>query len=144
MTFFGNIKSGELKLNNSKKFQLFIKKQKDCVVELTVKRISGRRTSIQNSALHLYFTLLAEALNDAGFDMRKVIRKEIDIPWSPLSVKEYLWRPIQKEYLKKESTTKLNKLKDIDKVYDILNRVISERCGVSVPFPSIEEVIRRD
>lgn len=97
------------------------------------------RTSQQNRALHLYFTLLADALNDAGFDMRETIRQDVDIPWTPETVKEYLWRKIQIAYLKKQSTKRLKK-KEIDKVYDVLNRVIGERTGVFVPFPNIDNL----
>lgn len=96
------------------------------------------RTLKQNSALHLYFTLLANEFNSAGLDMRHVIRDEVDIPWSAYTVKNHLWRPIQEAQLGKESTTKLT-TKEIDSVYDTLNRVIGKRTGIHVPFPSEEE-----
>lgn len=102
-----------------------------------------KRTNQQNKALHLFYTLLADALNQAGYDMRETIRQDVDIPWTPVTVKEYLWRPIQKAYLREKSTTRL-KTKDIDKVYDIVNKVIGERTGVHVPFPSIDNLIDRD
>lgn len=108
-----------------------------------IKCLEKRRSSLQNRALHLYFTLLATALNDAGYDMRKTIKQDIDIIWSGKMVKEYLWRPIQKTYLQEKSTTRL-KTGDIDKVYDILNKAIGERCGVYVPFPSIDNLIDVD
>ncbi len=102
-----------------------------------VTKTQNRRTNKQNKALHLYFTHLAEALNDAGYDMRKTIKDSIDIPWTPETIKENLWRPVQKAYLQKDSTTKLDTI-EIDKVYDVLNKAIGERTGVHVPFPSIE------
>ena len=97
------------------------------------------RTAKQNNSLHLYFTLLAGELNAGGFDMKKVIRQEVDIPWNPYSVKEYLWRPLQEAQLGKRSTTKLT-TKEIDQIYDTLNRVVGERTGVHVEFPSIESL----
>lgn len=97
--------------------------------------IKDKRTLKQNSALHLYFTLLADTLNEAGFDMRKTIRQDVEIPWTPETVKENLWRPIQSAYFKKRSTTKLKK-KEINKVYDVLNRTIGQRTGVYIAFPS--------
>lgn len=69
--------------------------------------------------------------------MREVIRKEVDIPWTPYSIKEYIWKPIQKAKLGKKSTTKLT-TKEIDQIYDTVNRVIGERTGVYVAFPSLE------
>jgi len=104
------------------------------------KPIKKTRTSQQNRALHLYYRLLADALNDSGYDMRATIRQEIDIPWTPTTIKEHLWRPIQQRYLRERSTTKLE-TKDIDKVYDILNKVLAERTGVHVPFPCIDNII---
>ena len=95
-------------------------------------------TRRQQNSLHLYFSNLAEELNDSGYDMKKVLR--VDIPWSPMTVKEYLWRPLQEAYLLKRSTTELNKEKEISEVYEILNRVIAERCGIHCPFPSIENI----
>ena len=108
-----------------------------------IKHLEKNRTDQQNRALHLYFTLLADALNDAGFDMKKTIRKDVDIAWSGISVKEYLWRPIQKTYLQEKSTTRL-KTGDIDKIYDILNKIIGERTGVHISFPSIDNFREED
>ena len=85
-----------------------------------------QRTSQQNKALHVYFELVADALNSAGFDIQKTIEKSpIDISWSRESVKELLWRPIQKTIYSKQSTTELEKSKEIDAVYENLNRFLA-------------------
>src|SRR3990167_7394612 len=66
----------------------------------------------QNSALHKYFSLVAVALNEAGYDIiktTKAMKEGVEIPWSRESVKELLWRFIQKSITNKHSTTKLNK-----------------------------------
>ncbi|WP_201353834.1 hypothetical protein [Hydrogenimonas urashimensis] len=93
------------------------------------------RTIKQNAAMHLYFTMVADALNEAGLDMKQVIKA--DVPWSPSSVKEVMWKRLQKAMLGKESTTKLKK-EEIDKVYDVMNRLLGEKFGIHVPFPSKE------
>lgn len=98
------------------------------------------RTDKQNRALHLYFTHLAEVLNENGLDMRKTLKPSIEIPWTPKTVKDYLWRPIMNAQVMKESTTELT-TKEIDLVFDTLNRHLSEKFGLSVPFPSIEELM---
>ena len=110
---------------------------------VTIEKYTKKRTDNQNRALHLWFTQLAEALNSAGFDMRKVIRKEVDISWSPLSVKNYLWKPVQEVFCGEKSTTKLT-TENIDYIYDIINRTISERTGIHVPFPNIELLFSRE
>lgn len=94
-----------------------------------------QRTGLQNRALHKYFSLLAEALNDAGLDMKTVLKPEIDIPWTMESVKNHLWRPIQVIMQDKESTTELTTA-DPQDIYLVLSRHISEKFGVDVGWPS--------
>lgn len=98
------------------------------------------RTGQQNKALHVLFQLLANALNEAGLDMRKTLKPTIEIPWSGAGVKEYLWRPIQKAQLNKDSTTTLTTV-EIDAVFDTLNKHLGQTFGLHVPFPSIEEIL---
>jgi len=93
------------------------------------------RTTLQNRSIHKYCSMLAEALNDAGYDMRRTIKQEVDIPWSMDTVKEHLWRTIQKAQLGKESTTKLE-TNEVTMVYETLNRHMAGKFGVSVPFPN--------
>lgn len=98
------------------------------------------RTPQQNSALHLDFTLIADALNDAGLEMNKVLT--IDIPWSPYAVKEFLWKPVMKAKTGKESTRELDKTSgEIDEIHDIIMRTLGQKHGVEyIPFPSEEHV----
>lgn len=109
-----------------------------CLNYTDISIAKSRRTEKQNAALHLYFTLLSEALNESGMDMKQFIK--VDIQWTPTSVKEQLWKPLQKVLLNKISTKKLNKTEEINLIYDNLNRIIIERTKgeVQVPFPSIE------
>lgn len=104
-----------------------------------IELMESKRTLIQNKALHKYFELLAQELNQAGFDMKRTLKEQVDIPWSGATVKEYLWKPIQDAQLMKKSTTELT-TKEIDEVYDTLNRYLGEKTGVSVVFPSREEL----
>lgn len=105
-----------------------------------MEKTQRQRTTQQNKALHVLFRMLAEELNDAGLDMRKTLKQSVDIPWDPKTVKEYLWRPVQKAQLGKDSTTELT-TEEIDKVFDTINRHLGERFGLHVPFPSIEELM---
>jgi hypothetical protein len=105
--------------------------------EFSVK--TGRqRTSQQNKALHKYLGLLAEQLNNAGLDMRKVLRPSIDIPWTTKLAKEFLWRPIQKAVIDKESTTQADR-NEYTKVYEVLNRHTAQSFGISLPWPTKEQ-----
>ena len=97
----------------------------------------NQRTLTQNKALYKYFELLSESLNNAGYDMKKVLKPQIDISWTSQSVKNYLWKPIQDVMYKTNSTTKLD-TKQVNEVYEVLNRHLSEKLGISVSFPSLE------
>ena len=102
----------------------------------------SKRTSAQNRALHLFFEFLAAALNDAGLDMRTVLKPGVEIPWTPETVKENLWRPVQVALLNKKSTTELE-TGEVSKVEDVLMRHLIKEFGQFFEppqFPSIESL----
>ena len=94
-----------------------------------------QRTSAQNKALHKFYSLVAEALNDAGWTVQRALEKAKDRDWSGGAVKDLIWRVRQKEVLGKESTTELSKWKDIDDVYEQVNRDLGQVFGIHIPFP---------
>jgi len=85
----------------------------------------------------LYFTNLAEELNERGLDMKTVLKPEVDIPWNKNTIHDYMWVPIQKAMTGKESTTELES-PDPSEIYEVLNRHLAQKFGVSVPWPSEE------
>lgn len=101
-----------------------------------------KRTAKQSRALHLYFTHLADTLNDASLDMRKTLKPSIDIPWNGTTVKEYLWRPIMQAQLKKDSTTELENY-EIDQVFNTITRHLAQAFGLQVDFPSYDGFIKK-
>jgi hypothetical protein len=104
-----------------------------------VKPAISKRTLTQNKALHLLFTQLAEEMVEKGIDMRTFIR--VPVSFTPYSIKEYLWKPLQRALTGKNSTTQLDKTEDINLIYDNLNRIIVERTNGEIempPFPSLE------
>ena len=96
-----------------------------------------QRTLKQNKALHLMFEHLAESLNDAGLDMKKTLKPEVEIPWSKETIKEYIWKPIMKAQLGKKSTTEMT-TKDIDKVFNTIVRHLGQKFGIEIEFPSMD------
>ena len=99
---------------------------------------TGKRTSLQNSALHKYFSLLATALNDGGLEIHmEYLGKTIEVPWSGDSVKERLWRPVQEAVIGDKSTTKLDRAQ-VSECYEVLARHMSEKHFISIPFPQRE------
>ena len=59
-----------------------------------VENIEKARTTKQNASLHLGLRNLGDEFNAAGLDMKKVLKPEIDIPWTESSVKEFMFNPI--------------------------------------------------
>jgi len=95
-------------------------------------------TEKQRNALHLWFRQLAKALNDAGWDARKTLKAEVEIPWTEQMIKSLVWKSVQKIMVEKESTTKLN-TKEVNLIYEVVDRHLSEKTGVHVEFPHDEE-----
>jgi hypothetical protein len=101
-------------------------------LEVTIKRKAKQRTLTQNAALHLFLTRLAEVLNDAGFDMRRTLKHDAEIPWNPVSAKEFLWKPIQKALTQKDSTTEITTVEPT-MIHETLCRHLGAKLGVICP-----------
>lgn len=91
--------------------------------------------------LSIYYGLVANALNEAGADMRTYLPMGVDIWWNKDTVKNYLWRPVQILKTGNKSTTQLLTT-EIDPIYDTVNRHLGKHIN-TVMFPSVEEIIIR-
>lgn len=99
-----------------------------------------KRTLRQNASLHLMFKQLADALNEAGLDVRTTLSEELEHPWTPYLIKELIWRRVQKSMYGKKSTTQLE-TGEIDKIFEVIIRYLGETKGFECPpFPSIESL----
>ena len=99
------------------------------------------RTGAQNRAMHVGFELIATTLNDAGLDIRAVLKQEIEIPWTKDTVKEYLWKPVMKLAVGKQSTRELDKVGEIERVWDVVMRHLSQNHHIEyIPFPNNQSV----
>ena len=103
-----------------------------------------QRTTTQNRAIHLWFSQVAEEAKSSGVTFSDFIRirKRFDLPWSPERVKE-VWKGVQELIYGTKSTTELT-TKQIDVVYDTVNKGLSEVMGFSIPFPSIETLLEEE
>jgi hypothetical protein len=104
-----------------------------------IKQIHDIRTLQQNKALHKFFQQLADEFNAAGLEVHKVLSQEVEHYWTAITVKELIWRPLQKALLAKESTTQLDKVKEIDAIVSVINKFIGEKWGLYIAFPSLEQ-----
>ena len=101
--------------------------------------IMETRTPPQNNGMHLYFQLLATALNDMGLSIhQEFLGKSIEIPFSAEWVKQNIWLPPMKAMFDKTSTAKLER-REVSEIYDVLNRFFIDRHDLYIPFPSHEE-----
>lgn len=101
-------------------------------------RMTGQRTEQQNKSLHLYCEMLAKELNDAGISIQLFLKETVELEFTKDSVKELIWRPVQKALTGKDSTTKLDKVSDIGTIYEHLNRHVGEKFHIHIPWPSEE------
>ena len=126
-------------VNNKHSLEMFTKHIEDLYDTkgyVTLKWKTGRnRTHKQNNALHVYCRQLAQALNEGGFDMKKTLKQETDIPWTGELVKQYLWKPVQEALTGKDSTSAASG-EDYDKVHQVLSKHLSEKLNVYLPFPT--------
>ncbi len=106
---------------------------------MKTQKTEKQRTLLQNRALHLYFTHLAEELNGAGLEMKAVLAaKDVDVPWTGATIKEVVWKPVMEAQLGKKSTTEMTS-KDIDSVFETLTRHLAQKFDLVVDFPNIDK-----
>lgn len=102
--------------------------------------MDNKRTPQQNKALHLYFKLLSDAFIENNLDVKTVLSGGVETQFTPEIVKYLLWHTVQRNVLGKDSTAKLDK-KEIDIIYNSINKYIGQEFGIYVPFPSIDDLI---
>lgn len=99
-----------------------------------------KRTDSQNKSLHLFCEQVASELNNHGINIQLFLKHAVDLDWSKDSVKELIWRPIQKALVQKGSTTELDKVNDIDIIYEHINRHLGIEFGLHIDWPhKVEE-----
>jgi hypothetical protein len=106
---------------------------------ISFKHVSEKRTLSQNAALHLYLTMIALEAKNSGQTMFDLIKKPLEMPVTETLLKD-VFRHLGNKMYGKESTTKLSK-DEFSKVIDVFDRVVSERLGIVLPFPSMETLM---
>ena len=100
---------------------------------------AGTRTGSQNSAMHLWYTQVADECNKNGVDAKLVMSKVIRMDMTPEFIKA-MWKTLQRALFKTESTTQLKKTGQIDKVYDHFVRFFADEFQLELPpFPHDEK-----
>jgi len=106
--------------------------------------MTDKRTIAQNNALHLYFTLVAQQMADAGLTIQHILEYTPELQPTPSFVKR-IWKEIQLQVLGKLHTRDLKKQEEIDKVYEEFNLFLAEKLHLeNIPFPSLENLEEKD
>lgn len=110
------------------------------IVQSLTDNLPHKRSSQQNKSLHVLFQNISFELNRIGMEFTYNGIKGITLQttYTPEIVKEFIWRPLQKAMLDKESTTKLTTA-DINSIFEVLGRYFAEK-GVFIDFPSAETI----
>lgn len=103
-------------------------------------KIHPKRTNQQSKAIHKYLTMVADELINQGQTMQNVVKKirRAEITPTTVSIKEIVWKPLQKALLGKDSTTELTTA-EVTKVYKVMSMWLAKEFNISLPFPSEEE-----
>lgn len=112
------------------------KRLNEVAATIELKAVKMTRSSAQNRALHLFFTQVADQLNNIGIayvhhDLFTGI--EIESQWTMELFKSQVWKKLQKAMFGIDSTTKL-KRNQIDPIFETINKFFAER-GIEVSFP---------
>ena len=99
-----------------------------------------QRTLKQNKSLHLLMTHIADELNESGLSMMRVLSRQAEIPWTPTSAKDYLFRPFIHAMYSKDSTTKLT-TKEIGDAMNAMCDHLAKVTGKVFEIPSIDSLI---
>jgi len=117
--------------NDIKKLVEFLLKAKGKTVDVQV--VIQKRTDKQLRSIWLYCGLVAEALNEAGFNIQLILQQDLEVSFTKELIMDLYWKTIQKTLFDTDSTKDL-KTNQVSEVYEELNRHIS-KFGLSVPFP---------
>lgn len=101
------------------------------------KYIRKTRTSAENRALHLYYKNVADCLVEIGYNhkyINHITREIIEIPFTKDLFKDEIWRKLQIEMFKIESTTGLTNPM-INDILEVLGMWLGEK-GILVKFPN--------
>lgn len=109
----------------------FLLKNKEKSIDIKIHKET--RTNRQGRSIWLYCTLLAEALSEAGLDVRILLKEDLEVSWTKDLIMDIYWRTIQKTLFDTDSTRDL-KTHQVSLVYEELNRHMS-KFGITVQFP---------
>lgn len=109
--------------------------------EIELKALSDSRSAKQNRALHKFFVIISEQLNELGveFQYQGLNIENVSTRYTPNIVKDLFWRPIQFALFDIESTKEINTVQ-MNEIIDVISKFFGDK-GVVIEFPSLEQLI---
>lgn len=95
------------------------------------------RSTLQNAALHLYFTFISKQLIELGWThtFKGLSGKKIQLVYTDVLVKEIVWRPIQIAMFNIQSTKDID-TSHINLIIDVITKLFADLGVVLKKFPS--------
>ena len=94
------------------------------------------RTQAQNKSMWLWFKLVAEYLNKQGDSFEYTVLKTVKVPFTDEVVHKYIWKPVLKAWLDKNSTTDMD-TSEPNEIYTIICAHFATERGYTLPaWPS--------
>lgn len=118
-------------------FNKFVLEEAEAGRERLYTLVRANRSNKQNNTLHLLFRRLAEALNEAGFEIPHPFKPDLEIPYTEHSVKDLLYRPIVESMFGESSSARLD-TQQMAESMEILIDAVNRNTGVFVPVPTQE------
>ena len=127
-----------LNIQDIQRFDNDCQRFKEFTANVELKKVNRTRSLQQNKALHLYFTFIADQLNDKNieYEWKGIKGMQMSCDYNTTIVKDFLWRPIQQQLFNKDSTTTIT-TQEINEVIDILSKAFAH-IGITILFPSYE------
>ena len=99
--------------------------------------VHANRTNKQNNTLAVLCRRLAEALNDAGYEIPHPFKPDLEIPYTEVSVRELIYKPIIKAMFDADSSTTLS-TSQFSEAMETMVDAICRNTGVNMPIPQLE------
>ena len=112
------------------------------IIELS--EIKKTRSNLQNAALHQFFVIISNEINNVGleFNYEGLKGDVFGVMYTPEIVKNFIWRPIQITLFNTQST-KLLTTSQINKISDVLIKYFGEK-GIKIVFPDFKTKLDKE
>jgi len=118
-------------------FNKFVLEEAEAGRERLYTLVRANRSNKQNNTLALLLRRIATALTDAGIEMPHPFNASLEIPYTEVSIRELIYKPIIKAMFDADSSTALSTAQFSESM-EVLVDAINRNTGVWVAIPTQE------